>query len=191
MGRGSIASGAYPLADDVLLPAGSVVTQLVSGAGSYDGATCVRRMVGAPVCWGLNEGSQLGSAGSSVRTPIVVEPTLFAMTSSLAMGTSTLFVTYDNASFGPRTAGTGANVQGQLGVGTSGSVSPIPNDLRSPSGPLSPPPVQIASGRYMTCAILTTGVVTCWGLPNFGVFGVPGTAARTTVDGSLAVPSVP
>jgi hypothetical protein len=194
MGRGAgIATGYYPIADDVLLPAGTVATDIVGGSGSYDGPTCVLRATGAPVCWGLNEDLQIGAGGVSLPTPFVLEPSLFASATRLAFGGNSLFVTYDNPTFGPRAAALGNNTQRQLGTGAAAGAYSIPNDLQTPSsGALSPAPVQIVGSRIASCALLANGVVTCWGSSASGFWGVPaGPPARPTVDASEVVPNVP
>ncbi len=191
LGRGAVATGNYPIADDVLLPMGTMITRLETGGGSYDGPTCAARASGPPLCWGINQYGEIGPGGTTVNTPTPVEPLLFATTYGFAMGYGTLFVSYENASFGPRVAGLGNNVNGQLALGTSGSSSSIPNDARTPTGYLDSLPQQVVGGQLYSCALLASGSVTCWGSPGYDIFGVPSGAARLVVDVSVAVPNVP
>ena len=68
----------------------------------------------------------------------------------------------------------GRNVEGQLGIGTASATSPVPvavpgiNDC-----------VQIAGGRYHTCAAHEDGTVSCWGGNGDGQVGQPASGSAS------------
>jgi len=63
----------------------------------------------------------------------------------------------------------GQNEYGQLGVGST-----PPLDSTSPVAPNLSNVVQVAAGTESTCALLTTGVVDCWGDDTYGELGTNG-----------------
>ncbi len=68
----------------------------------------------------------------------------------------------------------GDNAYGQLGYGNTQDIGDAPTRLPYTAGdvPLGAEPVvQLAAGRDHTCALLESGVVTCWGRNQFGQLG--------------------
>jgi alpha-tubulin suppressor-like RCC1 family protein len=194
LGRGSLASGTYPIADDAILPAGTVIEQLVSGSGSYDGFICARPMRGSPLCWGINGGAQMGTGGTSVLTPRPLDPLLLAETRDIWLGFEGTCVSYINASFGPRIACMGTSSNGELGIGattaTSTLVDMVTTSADGASGYLTDVE-QLAMSSGFACALLRSGGVTCWGNPNNSVFGDGTMTLRRTVYFESLVSRIP
>lgn len=68
----------------------------------------------------------------------------------------------------------GDNAYGQLGYGNTQDIGDAPTRLPYTAGDvaLGPEPVvQLAAGRDHTCALLESGVVSCWGRNQFGQLG--------------------
>ncbi|UJR85599.1 MopE-related protein [Sandaracinus amylolyticus] len=190
LGRGTLAAGIYPIADDAIFPVGTVLNGLQGGAGSYDGFMCATRAVGAPLCWGLNTYEALGPGGA-IQAPRAFQPLLFAQTQGLAIGQEFLCVRYTNESFGPRVACSGLGGSGQLG-NDSTSNSATPTDVISapadgPRGFLRSDEItQLTAGRAFVCALLTNGAVTCWGQPAMIYGDGTTTARRVAIPTSVA-----
>lgn len=194
LGRGTLASGTYPIADDVALPMGTVVQRLISGSGSYDGFTCALPTRGSPLCWGINGGSQMGSGGTSVLTPRPLDSLLLADTRDVWLGFEGTCVSYINASFGPRIACMGSNYNGELGIGAATSTSTFVDVTTTSGDGMSGHLMeaeQLAMGSGFTCALLTNGGVTCWGSGANNVLGDGTTTPRRTVFFDSLVPRIP
>ncbi|MDQ3031610.1 MAG: MopE-related protein [Myxococcota bacterium] len=194
LGRTPITYAAHPVAEPVALPTGVVIAEIISGASqSYDSYTCARPVTGSPLCWGINASGQMGAGGSSVTTPRAIDPLLFADSTEVFVGLETICVSYDNASFGPRVACLGENASGELGIGTTASASTpfdmITTDAGGTQAPLTDVQ-QIVGGRQFSCALLTSGAVTCWGTAS-ALFGDGTTASRRTVQIDSPVPRIP
>ena len=87
----------------------------------------------------------------------------------------------------------GDNTYGQLGDGNTGTNSNVPVDvIKFPDGPLSGV-TGIAVGQYHTCAVVTGGIVYCWGLNLFGQLGNgnnadnPNPVQVTDLDGTSGI----
>jgi alpha-tubulin suppressor-like RCC1 family protein len=194
LGRTPITAGVYPVAEPVDLPGGLVIAAIVSGAATTaDSYTCARPMTGSPLCWGINADGAMGP-DLAVPTPRALDPLLFADPSDVFVGQGTICVEYVNASFGPRIACLGANGSGQLGIDSTAAPSfptdVITTDAAGATGNLTGVQ-QMVGGSQFTCALLTSGAVTCWGLGSNGVFGDGTATTRRTVRLDAPVPRIP
>jgi alpha-tubulin suppressor-like RCC1 family protein len=154
--------------------------------------TCLLAAVGVPFCWGDNTFGQLGDATRQTR----LTATLVGLDSTVAIAGG-----FDHScalvAFGAARCW-GENGLGQLGDSTtSDHWFPAPvQSVRSYcllgggcstiTTPLTNT-VSIVTGRRHSCALLTTGGVSCWGDNSFGQLGFGSTAAFSTGPG--AVPS--
>ena len=191
LGRGSfLGATPRPVAEPVLLPAGSVVTQLSSGSNH----TCAVRASGRPVCWGLGVNGQLTGGQVDRSTPTEVD-LLLANTSEVAAGYQFTCFRYVHPVFGPRVACAGFDGEGALGDGTAtgGAGDPTPDDVVASADGATPlvGATQLATGRSSACVVLTNGRVACWGTNTLASFGVPTPSIRPWCDTSATVPGVP
>jgi alpha-tubulin suppressor-like RCC1 family protein len=142
------------------------VTGLASGvtavsAGVYAACAIVS---GGVVCWGGNDGLQLGSATapSTTATPLQV--------TGLTSGVTALSLGYTSAC--AVVSGSvmcwGDNNQGQLGNNKQGTNSPTPVQV---SG-LTTGATSVSVGNTSACA-LVSGSVWCWGYNGYGELGIP------------------
>jgi len=60
----------------------------------------------------------------------------------------------------------GLNLDGQLGVGTTGASKPTPVQVKGLVGVLS-----LALGRHHSCAVTAAETIHCWGANGDGVLG--------------------
>jgi alpha-tubulin suppressor-like RCC1 family protein len=195
LGRPGLPNNNYRTADDVVLPAGTVITKLVGGSGrTYDGFTCAVRSAGPPLCWGMNDSDQLGpfstfGGGTATATPI--EPLLFADTRGVYAGPGRLCVAYQNASFGPRVGCLGNTENGELALGALTQTSVV-FDMRTTAatGPESYVREEVrefSMGGSFTCALLTSGALSCFGRDLASSHG----GSRRVADFSVTVANVP
>ncbi|MDH3753050.1 MAG: hypothetical protein OEU32_04175, partial [Acidimicrobiia bacterium] len=120
-----------------------------------DDHTCALLTTGTVRCWGLNADGQTGTGN-------VVTPQLAPVTVPLG-GTASAVAAGDDHTCALLTTGTvkcwGRNLDGQTGTGNV--VTP---QLAPVTVPLGGTAITIAAGDTHTCAILTGGAATCWGL---------------------------
>ncbi len=153
-----------------------------------DGSVCAIRTGGAVACWGAN---RYGSLGDGVR----VHSTCLGFDCSKVpvavpgIADATSLSTGSNHACVIRTGGTmacwGGNFAGPLGDGIKKHAYPAWTECAN--NDCSPLPVtvlnmdnaaSIATGAGHTCAIRTTGQVSCWGESLYGTLGNP----RPAVD---------
>lgn len=139
-------------------------TSLTAGASH----ACALDAAGAAYCWGWNAYGQLGIGDEGDRA----RPS--------AVATSVRFVSLAAGAFhtcGVELSGAlycwGGNERGQLG---HGSTSPSATPVRV-GGDAAARYTTIAAGALHTCAVSTTGAVTCWGDGRFGQLGLGSNAA--------------
>jgi len=192
LGRGTLAEGSYPVANDVALPVSTTVKSMHIGTGFYASHTCVIATAGRPICWGTNTYSQLASSGGGIPTPQQIDA-YYTQPSLVALGRDFTCVAYVNSDFGERVACQGSNGSGQLGDSKSGvSSDSIPDDVGTAldrSTFLSGVELMTAGAQFV-CVKLATGNVTCWGSNTGEVFGAAG-PTRTFCDLSATVPGLP
>lgn len=123
----------------------------ITGGGEY---TCALTTGGGVKCWGYNLFGQLGDGTNVPRlTPVDV----VGLTSGVAMVTANSSHTCAVTTSGGAKCW-GNNLSGQLGDGTY-TIRHTPVDVVG----LTSGVAQIRTGNDHTCALLTSGVVKCWG----------------------------
>jgi alpha-tubulin suppressor-like RCC1 family protein len=137
------------------------------GVGNYH--SCAVIAAGAVKCWGMNLTGQLGDGLTAVGTPTPVQVQGLTGVTQLALGR--------DHTCGLITDGTvkcwGSNNQVQLGLASTVISRFTPTTVPNVTGA-----IQITAGYQQTCALLTNGTVTCWGL--FGTYSTPTTVAGLT-----------
>ncbi len=131
----------------------------VSVGGSH---TCALTSAGVAYCWGSNGFGQLGdgTSGNGRLRPVRVAGGL-TFRQVNAGGAHTCGITTAD-----RLYCWGANLSGQLGDGTSGSIRTSPVAVASVLSFRS-----VSAGRTHTCGVTTDNVAYCWGLNNVGQLG--------------------
>jgi alpha-tubulin suppressor-like RCC1 family protein len=154
-------------------------------------------------CWGYNLQGELGQGtlggplnGSSVPTPGPV----VTLTGMKLLGVTTVAVgdqdsiAHTCAVVGGFVSCWGTNALGELGNGTSdvpvGTGLPLPQDVRTSTGDALAGATAVAVGQYHSCALVSGGMVNCWGSGALGNLSVdnPSTTAvpvLTTTGASL------
>jgi hypothetical protein len=142
----------------------------ISAAGNH---SCALLSTGGIKCWGKNNHGQLGDGTTTnSNTPVEVS----GLSSGAIAISSTYFHTCSLMSSGGVKCW-GQNDYGQLGDGTTTDRN-IPVNVSGLSSGVS----QISAGWYITCALLSTGGIKCWGYN-----GVGGLGDGTTADRKLPV----
>lgn len=142
--------------------------------------TCVLTNSQKVLCWGKNNGGQLGTASTQDigKTPESMGAALVALPFTESMKIAQLASNKDHNCVLTE-AGTvhcwGANAMGQLGLGHKDPVGTQPGQLSSiikgiDLGTTSPV-TQIALGQEHTCALTQDGQVRCWGANALGQLG--------------------
>jgi alpha-tubulin suppressor-like RCC1 family protein len=171
------------------LGTGAVAVSLSLGADH----SCALLATGDVKCWGINESEQLGIAGADPHgdqpqelgdalAAVALEPPQAAASVAAGMRHSCALLQ------DLRLECWGDNSAGQLGVGRQGYI-PFYElehvELRQ-AGAIAARAV--TAGANHTCALLTTGAVTCWGINAFGALGqghAAGFQAGPTVEEPL------
>jgi alpha-tubulin suppressor-like RCC1 family protein len=140
------------------LPSG--VTAIAAGFGH----SCALTSAGAVWCWGSNGDGQLGDGSPGIRAaPVSVVGLSSGVTAIAAGGEHTCALM---ASAGVQCWG--ADFRGELGDGTSTfAARATPVGVSGLSSGVS----AIAAGSEHSCALMTTGDVSCWGRGDFGQLG--------------------
>ncbi len=125
-------------------------------------SSCAVTATGGVKCWGLNHVGQLGDGTTTDRsTPVDVAELASRSTAVSVGGYHACAVT---ASGGVECWG--LNIHGQLGDGTTTDRSTPVQVVGLTSGVIA-----VSAGREHTCAVMTTGGVTCWGSNSWGQLG--------------------
>ncbi len=134
--------------------------------------TCALKTNGTVYCWGYNSLGQLGDNTDINRyTPVQVkgvggEGYLTDITQISAGGYHACVLKTDGTIYC-----WGDNYNGQLGDNTNiNRYTPVQVKGADGKGYLTNV-IQVAAGRYYTCALKTDGTVYCWGLNDFGQLG--------------------
>lgn len=174
LGIGSVVDKSVPQAP-VTLP--SPGTSTAVGVGDY--FTCALLTDGKVTCWGDAGNGRLGNGNSisdvtSPPAPITLPAPGTATSLSVGGGHACAVLT------GGGVACWGSNSFGQVGVGdTTQRTSPVAVTLPAPGTASA-----VSAGAATTCALLTSGEVSCWGDSTSGQTG-------TGFYGEVLVPSAP
>ncbi len=151
LGDGSLIDSNLPVA----VP-GISATEVSAG---FD-ATCAIQSTGVVMCWGLGTSGQLGDGSfSNSSVPVQVSG-----------------ITASSASINGQTAcarsGGGVSCWGSAGSGQLGNGQTVPQNTATPSSvALFGLPSQTITSGVSSCALLTTGGVSCWGSNESGQLG--------------------
>ncbi len=171
LGNNSFADSAAPVNVSGL----SSVTQLSSGAFH----TCAISN-GALKCWGDNSSGQLGhNSVVSKSVPTLVQGFTSGVTHVVAGSNYTCAVKSGAAYCW------GANAKGQLGT-TASMQSLVPLSVEGLESGVSS--ISASKESYTTCALLTNGSVSCWGLNTFGQLGTGSVFANFTTTPNFTLP---
>ena len=152
----------------------SGVVQLATSNGNH---ACAITTAGAVKCWGSNGSGQLGDGTHTDRdTPVDVSGLASGVADVSASSFDTCAVT---ASGGVKCWG--ANTNGELGDGTTGTGSDSPVDVST----LRSGVAEVSVGTHYACAINRAARVRCWGYNGTGRLG-----DGTEIDRSLPVPTI-
>lgn len=153
------------------------ITGLESGVAKLKigyGFGCVVLTSGAAQCWGSNAYGYLGDGTTdSHRSPVNVL-NLSSGVTDIAVGVDHVCAVVNGAA-----KCWGQNNIGTIGDGTIGNWRTVPTDVIG----LSSGVTAISTGRFHTCALLTSGNVKCWGEGGAGGLGSGDTTnSPTPVD---------
>ncbi len=153
-----LAAGLSPMSASVRADTGDTNDSTVADAASSISMglhRCLINSSGAIKCWGQNGNGQLGNGGGNAAlSPIQVSGLTSGWKSVTAFGNSTCAVNTNGAA-----KCWGADSQGQVGNGTTGSDYAVPTD---PIG-MSSGVKDISIGYMGTCALMATNSLNCWG----------------------------
>lgn len=187
-GGGQLGDGTMTARTTVgMVPGLSNVTQISTGAHisnlTLNGHTCARTIDGKLYCWGRNTNGQVGDG-----TAMDVSSPKLILAADVAQVSAGRVHTCARLSSGGVNCW-GNNGSGQLGNGT---LNPTTAPAAMPIAGLNAK--SISAGANHTCAVLTTGELSCWGANLQGQLGngtmdtksspivVPGTANMVSVD---------
>ena len=132
------------------------------------GSNSCSKSNGAVRCWGRNNNGQTGNGtiSNSTTSPTNINGDYLQL--SLGLGQTTCGITSDL-----KTYCWGTNTKGQMGDGTltNGSAPTLVQQIAGSA-------VSVSVGGYVdstdahTCAVLSSGVVQCWGSNNSGQLGI-------------------
>jgi alpha-tubulin suppressor-like RCC1 family protein len=162
--------------DGAAMPVAVVDIAAVTAIAAGDLHTCALVSGGAAYCWGTNLVGQLGvgaSTPASSSMPLAVMGITGA--SSIVAGAQHTCVLLA----GGTARCWGQNQQGRLGDGTTTSPRRAPVAVMGLSGATA-----LAAGGAHTCAVLTDGTATCWGLGSHGERGDGTTTTSRSVAGT-------
>lgn len=133
--------------------------------------SCVRRATGRVICWGQNTNGQLGDGTTTSRH----EPAeVSGLTDATQLAAGTNHICAVRASGG--VACWGSNSSGQIGIGTVTPPMPSPRAVVGIGDA-----VQVSAGSDHTCALSSTGTVSCWGDNRTGELGDGTTGGRSSL----------
>ena len=158
-------------ADSGTYTACGVETEIVSTFLALDDSvafgdrhTCLRLLDGTVECWGHNNQGQLGIGSASAQTYSTGQPVTALGDRVDALASSYLHTCARTAKGEMKCWGD--NYTGQLGDGTTVD-QPSPVHVQN----LGADVAQTAAADQSSCAVLTSGILQCWGANNFGQLG--------------------
>ena len=172
---GTLANGIYTTAaitaDCTVTASFAIMPRIAAGSGH----TCALSSAGAVQCWGNNYSGQLGNGSSGTGTVSLTPVPVTGLS-----GPATALAAGDGHTCALTSAGAvqcwGYNLFGQLGIGGTGSNSPIPIQVTGLSGPVT----ALVAGEQHTCALTSGGAVQCWGWNFYGQLGI-GSATNSSI----------
>ena len=138
--------------------------------------TCALRSTGAVSCWGLNKDGQLGNddMGVDSAVPVSVKDISDAVkVSANGEHACAVHATGEVSCWGD-------NWQGELGNGQAGSESSVPVKVVGLDNA-----IDVSAGHWHTCALRSTGAVSCWGNNELGQIGNGETYIEKILDDSF------
>jgi alpha-tubulin suppressor-like RCC1 family protein len=152
----------------------------ITDAKFGDSFLCMTRTVDhARLCWGRNEGGQLGDTGNvNTTTPAVLDAGVVG--AAVGYGGHGCQVTVDGA-----VQCWGYNTRGECALPSSTFTVMEPTTINGPDGPLASC-TRVALGKEHTCA-LCGGKVVCWGEDFEGATGIPDTAAADNIPTPITI----
>ena len=175
--------------DPSTVPLGGAATAITAG-GEF---TCALMSDGAVRCWGDGRYGAVGARGTDGRLDGLADgPTDDA--STVPLGTPATAISAGTQHVCALLVGGavrcwGAGGGGRLGSGKTddrldGVVDPSSGTDEASTVPLAEPATAISAGGAHTCALLSSGAVSCWGNNGFGQLGAGRTDAR--LDGVVS-----
>ncbi|HEX8822385.1 MAG TPA: hypothetical protein VF794_20835, partial [Archangium sp.] len=172
-----------PIGDDELpsgdVDVGGTVRPLVSGAWH----TCALLEGGTVRCWGRNDSGQLGLG----HTRPIGDDESPASVGVVSLGGTVVQLAAHGTSQhtcalleGGTVRCWGRNAHGQLGQGHTNSIGDDETPASVGSVNTGGPVLQLATGAEHTCALLSPGVLKCWGRNESGQLGRANTASLST-----------
>ena len=173
-GIGTISSIATPTIDPSTvtgLTGPDVPVAIAAGGNSSGSATCVLLRSGAMKCWGLNTSSQLGSSVGDVTShPTATAVSGISGASGISVGPSTTCASFSNGT----AKCWGNDTFGQIGNGAISSSPQAPRvvslsniaSIVTGGGNTTP-----TNDMSSTCAVDTSGILSCWGGNAYGRLG--------------------
>jgi alpha-tubulin suppressor-like RCC1 family protein len=156
-------------------------TNLGSGVASIAAGVfhaCAVTAAGAAKCWGYNADGELGD--NSTATPQPTPSAVSGLGSGVAKIAAGQFHTCAASTAGALTCW-GDNSKGQLGINVVGGRSLVPVGVNGLGSGIA----AAAAGGFHTCALTTSGAITCWGNNNVGQVGDNSTSTRAAPVGVL------
>ncbi|MGE0791698.1 MAG: RCC1 domain-containing protein [Sandaracinaceae bacterium] len=186
LGRGSNDDLAHPAPAAVVLP--GAATQIV--AGRFHSCAIVGSGATSTVyCWGLNNQGQLGSPTTGGTCTVGGSPVACRTTPAQVAGlTGVAQVVAGRGHTCARlsTGGVrcwGGNESGHLGIGTTDTAAHTSPEIVSITGV-----TRLGAGNEHTCAVLSSGTLSCWGQNDAGQLGTGSTTLSTCTLGTDTVP---
>lgn len=142
----------------------SIIYPLVQ-VDSGNNFTCALAKGGIVSCWGSNSSTQLGTGIDSSENSSSKPVRIRSLTGAKAIATGTNHACAINSSGG--VVCWGAGTSGQLGNDEVSNYS-SPDDVYNLASGIS----SISAGEIHTCAINSSGAISCWGSNNNGQIGV-------------------
>jgi alpha-tubulin suppressor-like RCC1 family protein len=163
----------------------SGVRQVVAG----DAHTCAVSTNDNVLCWGANDANQLADASAG---------TMRAFASDIGFNNVQKLAAGDKHTCALRNDSTvwcwGRNSEGQLGISRSTTTSASPVQVRDADDQPLTAVRDISAGDNLSCAVLASGALYCWGLNADGQLGASSNVPRsdaaipvTAIDSATAV----
>jgi len=168
----SFGSGTPVLTAERVVRMGGVSLDGMRWVDVGDHHACAISLTGGELlCWGDNSQGQLGVSDAGVGSFPFALPVLPAGVAQVSLGESHSCARMTDG----RVRCWGANVYGQVGMGTVSMREPVPIEVPAFMA-AGMETSDVAAGRSHSCALLATGAVFCWGANNGGQLGTGDTA---------------